>query len=124
MPGTKSKSAPLTLRPVRTFSTGDGPTALAQRFVLFGLLTMCACSHAQEQSAASLYWAGIRQTEATNYAVAVADFTRAIQLFARQHDEANPTNALAYNNRGFAREKLNDHTGALADLSEAIRLNP
>jgi lipoprotein NlpI len=31
---------------------------------------------------------------------------------------------MAYNNRGFVRDKLNDHTGALADLDEAIRIDP
>lgn len=33
-------------------------------------------------------------------------------------------NAFAYNNRGYAKYKLNDYEGAMKDIQESIRLNP
>lgn len=33
-------------------------------------------------------------------------------------------NAFAYNNRGYAKYKLNDYEGAMNDIQESIRLNP
>ncbi len=37
---------------------------------------------------------------------------------------ANPNYADAYNNRGFARYQLGDNQGAIADVTEGIRLDP
>lgn len=51
-----------------------------------------------------------------DYHAAIADFTEAIRL--------DPTFATAYNNRGFAYQKIGHQEGANADFTEAIRLNP
>jgi tetratricopeptide (TPR) repeat protein len=123
MPKMKQKPTNFALCIGRAFISGNGQIGNRLLFVLFSLLIFSACGHDQEQTAVSLYWAGVRESQATNYAAAVANYTRAIDLFVQQHDESNRTNAMAYNNRGFTRDKLNDHTGALADLDEAIRLD-
>lgn len=59
---------------------------------------------------------GIARFNLEQYAEAVNDFNRAIEL--------NPVFTQAYNNRGNARYKLNDYQGAMADYSQAIELNP
>lgn len=51
-----------------------------------------------------------------DYAVAVAEYTRAI--------EADPANAQAYNNRAYTYMRREDSAPALADLDEALRLRP
>jgi tetratricopeptide (TPR) repeat protein len=99
-------------------------SANCRLFALFSSLMFSVYGHAQEQTAVSLYWAGVRQTQATNYAAAVSNYTQAIQMFTQEHDESNRTNARAYSNRGFVRDKLGDHSGALIDVDEAIRLDP
>jgi tetratricopeptide (TPR) repeat protein len=50
------------------------------------------------------------------YDLAMADFTRALQL--------NPGYDGAYNNRGRLHMNLNDETAALVDLEAALRINP
>ena len=50
------------------------------------------------------------------YAEAIEELSAAI--------EAQPGFALAYNARGFARYLTKDYKNALADLDEAVRLNP
>jgi tetratricopeptide (TPR) repeat protein len=47
---------------------------------------------------------------------AIADYTEAIRL--------DPGNALAFNNRGSARNQKGDLDGAIADCNEALRLDP
>jgi regulator of sirC expression with transglutaminase-like and TPR domain len=47
---------------------------------------------------------------------AVEDTTHAVGL--------DPDNAVAFNNRGFLRLRLDDPSGALADLDRAIALRP
>jgi tetratricopeptide (TPR) repeat protein len=36
----------------------------------------------------------------------------------------NPNFALAYNNRGLARDELRDKQGAIADYNKALQINP
>jgi tetratricopeptide (TPR) repeat protein len=47
---------------------------------------------------------------------AIADFTQVIRL--------NPTDAMAYNNRGKAYTDKKDYARAIADFTEALRLDP
>jgi tetratricopeptide (TPR) repeat protein len=54
--------------------------------------------------------------EKKEYASALEDFNKAIQL--------NPKFTYAYNNRGYAKMKLNDLKGAKQDVSKSISLDP
>src|SRR3989338_8184593 len=47
---------------------------------------------------------------------AIADCDKALKL--------NPNDAIAYNNRGYAKDKLGDYKGAIKDYDKAIELNP
>ena len=60
--------------------------------------------------------AGGRLLRQGDYAAAIAEYDRAIQL--------QRTNAHAYNDRGVARRSAGDFAGALADFNTGIRLRP
>jgi tetratricopeptide (TPR) repeat protein len=59
---------------------------------------------------------GLAYHSTHRYAAATADYTASLRN--------DPTNHLAYHSRGLIRSIQNDNLGALADLSEAIRLHP
>ena len=54
--------------------------------------------------------------EGIDWEVAMDAYTKAIEL--------DPTYAVAYNNRGYAKHKLGQHAAALTDLDRAIELDP
>ncbi len=57
---------------------------------------------------------GLAKARLKDYQVAIADFTRAIEI--------DPQYANAYSNRGMAKELVGDRKGACADLKEASSL--
>jgi tetratricopeptide (TPR) repeat protein len=59
---------------------------------------------------------GLTYSEQGDYAQAIADFTKAIEL--------DPNNATAYFNRGLAQVNLGDPEQAIADFTKAIELDP
>ena len=50
-----------------------------------------------------------------DYPGAIEDYSKAIEL--------DPTNALAYNNRGLIKKTLENYEGAIEDYTKAIKLN-
>jgi tetratricopeptide (TPR) repeat protein len=65
--------------------------------------------------AAALVERGIERLHAGDYANALADFDRALEL--------DPQNSSAYTHRGLARAALRDYGGALHDYDHALELN-
>ena len=59
---------------------------------------------------------GSAYAERDQFDLAIADYTRAIEL--------NPRHAEAYNNRGFAHYMMDQFDLAIADYTRAIELNP
>ena len=59
---------------------------------------------------------GLTKCQTSDYAGAIRDFNKAIEL--------NPKLAGAYGGRGLAEYKLCDYKGAIKDLNKAIELNP
>ena len=78
-----------------------------------GLLTTQA---AYAQNATDLLNSGLDKAKSGNLNGAIADWTRAIEIY--------PQYAMAYYNRGLAKEKLSDFRGAAADYIKAIAINP
>jgi tetratricopeptide (TPR) repeat protein len=66
--------------------------------------------------AAAYYERGNQQFELGDYAAAIADYSRAVEL--------DPTHARAFNNRGLAHSMQENSTAALDDFTTAIRLDP
>jgi tetratricopeptide (TPR) repeat protein len=86
-------------------------------------LSVAACTTAIEserltaqQLVLALNNRGLGYHNQRDYARAIADFDRAIQL--------DPQFAAGLSNRANARLKAEDYAGALADLNEAVRLDP
>jgi tetratricopeptide (TPR) repeat protein len=59
---------------------------------------------------------GIAKNNLEQYAEAIKDFDKAIEL--------NPNDAAAYNNRGLAKKDLRQYAEAIQDYDKAIELNP
>ncbi|CAN7353989.1 tetratricopeptide repeat protein [Bradyrhizobium sp. LjRoot220] len=59
---------------------------------------------------------GLALTNLGQYARAIPDFTRALQITGKQH--------VLFNNRGLAYKAKGEYDLAIADYSEALRLNP
>ena len=68
------------------------------------------------QNATDLLNSGVDKAESGNLKGAIADWTKAIELY--------PQYAFAYYNRGKAKRNLDDYEGAISDYSKAIELNP
>ena len=51
-----------------------------------------------------------------DYAAAIADFDRALEI--------DPQNTAAYNNRGNAKDGMGDHVAAIADFDRALEIDP
>jgi len=68
------------------------------------------------QTADSYYNKGTAKIEKKDYAGAIVDFTRVIEM--------NPMDADAYARRGEAKGALLDHQGAIADFNRANKINP
>ena len=62
------------------------------------------------------FYIGLSHQSRDDYDLAIADYTRAIQL--------NPSFAEAYNNRGTVYSQKGDYRHAIVDISKAIELNP
>ena len=112
-----------------------------------GLLTT---QTAYAQSATDLLNSGLDKAESGNLKGAIADWTKAIEMYPRygiayfnrgiaKHElgdlrgaiadytkaiEYDPNYASAYNNRGTAKERLKDHQGAISDYTKAIEIKP
>lgn len=102
------------------------------------------------QTAEEYFNSGSVKRDRQDYAGAIADFTKAIEINPEYTDayynrglakafiqdnegaitdltktiENNPDNAVAYENRGISRNILKDFSGAIADFNKAIKLNP
>lgn len=61
-------------------------------------------------------WVAKGMSQPTNRTAAIQSYTQAIAI--------DPTNSIAFYNRGNARYDTGDKQGAIADYNEAIRLNP
>jgi tetratricopeptide (TPR) repeat protein len=59
-----------------------------------------------------------------NYAAAVSDFSRAIELCTEDDDASAEDLAELYNSRAVANSNLGNGAAVLADLQEAVRLDP
>ncbi len=68
-----------------------------------------------QTTAEDFFTRGLKKKQAGDFAGAIADYTRAIQL--------KPKYSLAYNNRGNARSGADDKKGAIADFTKAIQIN-
>jgi len=66
--------------------------------------------------AVAFYNAGASLNKSGDYAGAVSNFTKAIEIFPDYHE--------AYSFRARAKYNLEDYNGAIADANQAIRLNP
>lgn len=66
--------------------------------------------------AESFYDAGANQNKAGNYAEAITNFTKAIEIYSNY--------AEAYSFRARAKYNLQDNNGAINDANKAIELNP
>jgi len=88
--------------------------------VLFQLIWSFACLGCvacfAQTNVAFFFNAGYSSFDVRNYAVALTNFTRAVEL--------NPRYADAYCYRGMSRWWLQDFNGAVADYDKAIALNP
>lgn len=88
--------------------------------ILIQLLYAVACAGcatcSAQTNAESFYGAGGNAFNARNYAAALTNFTRAVEL--------NPRHAGAYCGRGMSKWWLQDYSGAIADYDKAIALNP
>ena len=62
------------------------------------------------------YERGNEKLKNKNYKGAIADYTKAIEIY--------PENANAYYNRAIAKENLKDYKGAIADYTNFIKINP
>ena len=80
-----------------------------------GLLTAQE-AYAQNKNAKDLYNSGIDKAESGNLEGAIADWTKAIEIY--------PRFTYAYYNRGFVKHELQDYQGAIDDYTKAIELNP
>ena len=78
------------------------------------LIIICfSCSQSNDRK---YFNAGTKKSASGDYAGAIADYDRAIQI--------NPNYVKAYNNSGIAKDALKDQAGAIADYDKAIELNP
>lgn len=68
------------------------------------------------KEADSYFKQGMAKDDLHDYAGAIQDFNKAIEL--------NPNFVAAYYNRGCAKVYLKDYTGAIQDYSKIIELNP
>ena len=68
------------------------------------------------QNATDLLNSGVDKAESGNLKGAIADWTKAIELY--------PQYAIAYYNRGLAKDELGDFRSAVSDYSKAIEINP
>jgi len=59
---------------------------------------------------------GNRHPQVGQYALAVEDYTRSLEL--------NPSNIKTYNNRGYSYAKSGNYEAAIADYDQAIQLDP
>ena len=71
---------------------------------------------AYAQSATDLLDSGLDKAESGNLKGAIADWTKAIEMYPRY--------GIAYYNRGVARYELGDFRGAIADYTKAIEYDP
>jgi len=70
----------------------------------------------EHRTAEALTRRGNSRIQSGEYALAIEDFNKALEL--------DPESADAYHGRGLAHSQLGEYDRAIADLSEAIQLNP
>jgi len=95
-------------------------TAASLRAPLLALLlTLCLALPALAGGKAEIL-AGNRAASAGKFKTAIAHYNKAINS-----GQLSPANlAVAYNNRGSARDDLGQHRAAIADFSKAVQLDP
>jgi tetratricopeptide (TPR) repeat protein len=94
------------------------PKALSCVVVAAVLLALSCSKENQpvQQPADAASHPGLTALRDRDYDLAITCFTESI--------ERDPSDAVAYNNRGFAYGKKGDYEAAIADFTEAIRLRP
>jgi len=86
------------------------------RTLLFLAATFFAVSMAHSQTVEQYESSGYAKHLSKNYAGAIADFTKAIEI--------DPTRDESYNHRGNAKAKLEDYRGAILDYTKSIEFCP
>ena len=80
------------------------------------LITLFTASICYGQTAAGWFTRAEAKSSLGDYAGAIADYDKAIEL--------DPEYAAAFSNRGDAKSNLGDYAGAIADFDKAIELDP
>jgi len=92
------------------------------RFIAGLALVLCLAA------GGGLAWAGPKDDiKAGNAAARAGDFARAVQAYTRAIDSGklDPYNlAVAFNNRGSAKDDMGDSDGAIEDFKLALKVNP
>jgi len=84
--------------------------------VLFLFIVGVNCAQNNNALALKYYTSGMEKYNATNYEIAIGDFSKAI--------EASPEFVEAYFQRGCAKHYSDDYNGAISDFDKAIELRP
>lgn len=82
--------------------------------LLFSVLLFLCSLAGYTQNVEELIQQGIQKSQTENYAEAIVDFTKAIQI--------DPKCARAYANRGSQKLFIKDYQGSIIDLNQAIKL--
>lgn len=94
----------------------ESPKCFFTRFNLVVVILAICSSCSRLDDAKKFFNAGYGKYNSGDYAGALDDFNKAIEI--------NSNYIKAYNNRGMAKDALNDEVGAIADYTKAIELNP
>src|ERR1039457_3274122 len=86
--------------------------ACPNKFIL--TLLVAVCSSCSKPDAKKLFNAGDNKYASGDYAGAIADFDKAIQIDLNYIE--------AYNNRGMTKDALQDESGVIADYAKAIEV--
>src|SRR5260221_500931 len=84
--------------------------------VFFLILAFYTIINCYSQTSDKYFNRGIANAKSKNYAAAISEFDKAIEI--------NPRDADSYYNRGFIKWTLKKYQSAIADFDKAIEINP